>query len=243
MSNRPKLNRRSQVPGYTQKAESGGGIPVWGIVAAVAVVVVIAGAIAFGASGGDEETAGNGQSSAELVAKAYDNKPTSEFRAVTVTGEPLPELTDPANDPAVGMAAPKVEGANFVNDPVAIGKGPAMIVFGAHWCPHCQREVPQLAQWIDDGLLPAGVDTTLVSTATQEGTGEDPPSLWVATTGWDDPVLVDSDKKDAATAYGLGGFPYFVFLDADGKVTQRASGELPREQVEQYLSEIAPPAK
>jgi hypothetical protein len=39
------------------------------------------------------------------------------------------------------------------------------------------------------------------------------------------------------------GFPYFVFLDADGNVTHRASGELPQAQIEQYLSEIAPSAK
>ncbi len=243
MSSRPKLNRRPAVPGYTQSSGPSGGFPVWGIVAIVAVVVVIAGAVAFGASGGDDETAGGSQSSAELVAEAYDGKPTSEFRPVTVTGEALPELADGSDDPAVGMAVPKLEGANFVDEPVTVGDGPAMIVFGAHWCPHCQREVPEVAKWIDDGLLPAGVTTTLVSTATQEGTGEDPPSLWVASTGWDDPVLVDSDKKEAATAYGLGGFPYFVFVDSDGKVTQRASGELPREQIEQYLAAIAPSAK
>ena len=117
-----------------------------------------------------------------------------------------------------------------------------MMVFGAHWCHVCQAEVPQVAQWLDDGLLPTGVTATLVSTATQEGPGADPPSLWVPSTGWDQPVLVDSDKKEAATAYGLNGFPFFVFVDGDGNVVHRASGALPREQVEQYLSDIAPPA-
>ena len=243
MSSRPKLNRRPPVPGYTQKSESTGGFPVWGIVAAVAVVIVIAAAVAIGTTGGDDESPTGSQSNTELLKQAYGGKPTSEFRPVTVTGEALPEMTDPANDPAVGMAVPKLEGANFVDEPVAVGDGPAMVVFGAHWCPHCQREVPEVAKWIDDGLLPDGVTATLVSTATQEGTGEDPPSLWVASTGWDNPVLVDSDKKEAATAYGLGGFPYFVFIDSDGKVTQRASGELPREQIEQYLAAIAPSAK
>lgn len=242
MSNRPKLNRRSQIPGYTQKSESTGGFPVWGIVAIVAVVVVIAAAIAVGASGGGDETV-DGQSSSELLEQAYDGKPTSEFRAVKATGAALPELADPANDAAVGMPAPKLEGANFVNEPAAVEGGPAMIVFGAHWCHVCQSEVPQVAEWIDDGLLPEGVDATLVSTATQEGPGSDPPSLWVPSTGWDQPVLVDSDKKEAATAYGLTGFPFFAFIDGDGNVVQRASGALPRQQVEQYLAAIAPSAK
>ena len=241
MSNRPKLNRRAPVPGYTQSSESSGGFPVWGIVAIVAVVVVIAGAIAIGSASGDEETA-DGKSSTAVLSDAYGDKPTSEFRAVTVTGEALPELADPANDPAIGMAAPKLEGANFVNEPVSAPKGPAMMVFGAHWCHVCQAEVPQVAQWLDDGLLPTGVTATLVSTPTQEGPGADPPSLWVPSPGWDQPVLVDSDKKEAATAYGLNGFPVFVFVDGDGNVVHRASGALPREQVEQYLSDIAPPA-
>ena len=39
---------------------------------------------------------------------------------------------------------------------------------------------------------------------------------------------------------GGGGLPYFVFSDADGKVAQRVSGELSREQLTPYLAKIAP---
>jgi thioredoxin-related protein len=39
-------------------------------------------------------------------------------------------------------------------------------------------------------------------------------------------VLVDSAKQEAATALGLSGFPTFVFLDAEGKVLFRTSGEV-----------------
>jgi hypothetical protein len=37
--------------------------------------------------------------------------------------------------------------------------------------------------------------------------------------------MADSDGSDAAIAYGLSGYPYFVVLDADGEVVQRGSGE------------------
>jgi hypothetical protein len=101
--------------------------------------------------------------------------------------------------------------------------------------------VPLLAQWIDGGLLPEGVSASLVSTAVKEQPNSNfPPSTWVADTGWNQPVLTDSAGSEAGAAYGLAGFPYFVFIDADGNVARRASGELSEQQVQEYLAEIAP---
>ena len=42
MSNRPTLSGRPAIPGYTQKPESTGSVPVWAIIAGVVVVIVIA---------------------------------------------------------------------------------------------------------------------------------------------------------------------------------------------------------
>jgi hypothetical protein len=42
-------------------------------------------------------------------------------------------------------------------------------------------------------------------------------------------VLADSADGTAAIAYGLGGFPTFVIVGADGKVKLRYSGEAPQE--------------
>jgi hypothetical protein len=36
--------------------------------------------------------------------------------------------------------------------------------------------------------------------------------------------MADSGEKTAANAFGLSGFPFFVLLDADGKVAFRGSG-------------------
>lgn len=55
MSNRPKLSGRPAIPGYTQKPESTGSVPVWAIIAGVVVVIVIAAGIALETSGGDEK--------------------------------------------------------------------------------------------------------------------------------------------------------------------------------------------
>jgi hypothetical protein len=49
-------------------------------------------------------------------------------------------------------------------------------------------------------------------------------------------VLVDAERGTAAAAYGLESFPYFVALDAAGKVTGRASGELGLGQLRALLA-------
>ena len=45
-------------------------------------------------------------------------------------------------------------------------------------------------------------------------------------------TLADSKAAEVAQAYGLAGYPFFVWVDASGKVTMRASGELTREAVD-----------
>jgi hypothetical protein len=43
---------------------------------------------------------------------------------------------------------------------------------------------------------------------------------------WPFPVLVDTGDADAAEAYGLAGYPLLVFVDAEGEVVARVSGEV-----------------
>ena len=49
---------------------------------------------------------------------------------------------------------------------------------------------------------------------------------------WPFPVLADSTQFTAATAYGLSAYPYFVLVNADGKVAARATGEVPDDQIQ-----------
>src|SRR5689334_22656900 len=54
----------------------------------------------------------------------------TETRNVEVTGESLPLLDDPTDDPAIGTAAPVLTGETFDGEKITIGgKGPALIVF------------------------------------------------------------------------------------------------------------------
>ena len=89
-------------------------------------------------------------------------------RPVEVIGDPLPTLAtaDPAADPAIGTTAPVLVGEDYTGQPVRIdaaASGPTMVVVLAHWCPHCNVEIPRLNQLRDDGRIPDGVNVVAIS--------------------------------------------------------------------------------
>ena len=49
------------------------------------------------------------------------------------------------------------------------------------------------------------------------------------------PVIRDDEERSAHKAYGQGGFPFWVFLNADGTVALRTSGQLQIEQLQEVL--------
>jgi thiol-disulfide isomerase/thioredoxin len=165
-----------------------------------------------------------------------------EFNSVEVVGDPLPEYSDSASDTAIGMTAPILTGKGFTGNTIVTGPGtPTLLVFLAHWCGYCQREVPLLVQWNRDGLVPSGLDVIAITTSTDPASPNFPPSEWLAREEFPPlwPVMTDSGEKTAATAMGVSGFPFFVLLDSSGKVALRISGEIEMpvltEQINQAL--------
>jgi cytochrome c biogenesis protein CcmG, thiol:disulfide interchange protein DsbE len=194
-----------------------------GVLIAGAVAVVVLGLIAFLATRG-----GGGDGGDNPAPDA-----AAEVGPVEVTGAPLPELADPARDPAVGQPAPTVSGASFNGTPVSVGgAGPEVVFFMAHWCPHCQKEVPLIVDWLDDKGMPDGVDLRAVSTGVNEVAPNYPPSSWLAEEDWPVRTLADDERSSAAAVFGLSGYPFFVAIDAEGRVAARASGELTVPQIE-----------
>ena len=185
---------------------------LWIGVAAVVLVLLVAAIVSSGGSGKSKKTAAG----------------VEQTRPVTVTGTPLPTLPASGDDPAVGKEIPEAKGQSFDGSPVDIRNDgrPKLVLFVAHWCPHCQREVPLLSKYLKSHPLPKGLDLYTVSTAVNQPRGNYPPSAWLQREGWTAPVLADSDDGKAANAFGLPGFPYFVAVDASGKVVARTSGEI-----------------
>lgn len=140
-------------------------------------------------------------------------------------------ITGPDTDPAYGQVAPKLTGTAFTYDDQrdvtieADGK-PKVVYFIAHWCPHCQQEVPVIQSLIDQGQVPDGLDIYAVSTSVDAGRGNFPVSTWLTDEGFTPPVIRDDENSSALFGYGSGGFPYAVYLDGDNKVLARSSGEL-----------------
>lgn len=211
--------------------------------ATVAVIAVIAAVVFLWPSGDD----GGGDAKQGTGAEAAQNA-TQENATVQISGEDLPELPDTggflanaAEDPAVGLQVPTLTGQSFDESEVTIDGGdgkPKLVVFLAHWCPHCQNEVPLIQDWIDSGDVPDDLDIYAVSTGVDSNQPNYPPSRWLASEGWTPPILLDDDGQSAASSWGLTGFPYFVFVDAEGKVWQRGSGEVPIEDLKRLAGEI-----
>jgi cytochrome c biogenesis protein CcmG/thiol:disulfide interchange protein DsbE len=144
-----------------------------------------------------------------------------------ISGSLLPPFPRAGDDPAKGLTAPTVQGASFDGTPVAIAPTgrPTVILFIAHWCPHCQREVALIQSWIDANGLPQGVDFVSVATGIDPTLPNYPPEAWLASVGWTVPVIVDPTNS-VAEAYGLSAYPFWVFLDGNGVVVERATGEM-----------------
>ena len=193
----------------------------WLVGGVIAAVIAIAAIVAISASSKKDQLAVG---------------TVQEFSEVAVTGDALPAFDSAANpDPAVGMIAPTLTGKSFTGNVVTTESTgtPTLTIFLAHWCPHCQREVPLLVEWEKSDKMPAGIDIVAVATGTDSANPNYPPSEWLARENfpatW--PVMADSADKVGGNAFGLAGYPYFVLVGGDGKVLWRASGEVPMDEL------------
>ena len=160
---------------------------------------------------------------------------------VTVTGPILPRYDNTVSDPAAGLPAPEVSSFDFSGQPASIQHDgiPKIIVFLAHWCQHCQSEVPAVQAWINENGIPPGVDFVSVATAINEIRPNYPPDTWLEREGWTPRVVVDSAADSISNAFGLNAYPYYVLLDGSGRVVRRISGGIAPEVMGSMLQALA----
>jgi thiol-disulfide isomerase/thioredoxin len=196
----------------------------WLVPVIIGGIVLVAAIIAIAVSGGGDSN-------------NAETEGLEQIRPVEVSGAALPAFPGneaASSDPALGGPIPVVTGQSFDGTPVTIAPtgNPQMLLFVAHWCPHCQAEVPVLSDWMNEGGLPADVELTTIATGTSADAPNYPPSEWLAEYSWPSPILADSEDFAAANAFGLPSYPYFVLVDGDGNVVARATGELTTEQLD-----------
>ena len=211
------------------------------VVGVVVLVLGLAGA-AMLLSGGDDESSGGVLAPGETTRPTYGDD-VQENRPVDVTGDPLPGLDSAgADDTAIGTPIPVVDGATFDGNAVTIGgatDGPTMYVFLAHWCPHCNDEIPELIELRNRGGIPEGMNVVAVSTAVDNSAPNYPPSEWIVDKEWPSewPVMADSVESTAFVVNGGGGFPYLMIVDADGNLLARASGTKTAEELAVWIQD------
>lgn len=222
----------SQPPTTPGPESSGGSNRTPLIVALVAVAVVLLGGVgAFVLMSDDDQGATTVAARQETTDTRAMTEPTVE-----VDGDDLPIADDDADDPALGLTIPMITGVDHTGKSLTIRpEGPQLIVVMAHWCPHCQAEIPRVVEWANDGLVPSDVEIVGVSTAVDEARGNYPPASWLARENWKFPVLADDDETTALNALGVSGFPTFIAVDEDGRVAARYSGEADRPQFTQLI--------
>ncbi|MGI9606400.1 MAG: TlpA family protein disulfide reductase [Acidimicrobiales bacterium] len=175
-----------------------------------------------------------------LTAGDGSTEGVAETAFAEVIGTPLPQLTSP--DGAIGQIVPTIVGQTFDGEDVRIDPGGNARLYGffAHWCPHCQAELPRTTEWLESNDLPDGVEVVAVSTGVERTAANYPPSEWFAREEWPATVVVDDASSPLAAGFGLTGFPYWVATDDTGAVVLRVSGEMTTSQFESVIDFITP---
>lgn len=188
------------------------------ILAIIAVVLLGAGAVA-------------------VLAANRDSKVGEQNAAVEVAGDELPAFEESgvssSDDPAIGLVAPTLTGTTFSGEPLTLGPDgtPKVVYFLAHWCPHCQAEVPKIQELINSDQVPEGLEIYAVSTAVDPSRGNFPPESWLDVENFTPVTLKDDSGSPALQAWGGLSFPYVVYLDGENRVVARSSGEVDEAQI------------
>lgn len=123
---------------------------------------------------------------------------------------------------AFDPALPRIGGGDLIA-PWTTGR-PGILLFFAHWCPPCRRELPGLRATIGtgdlDGVQILGIDEDTASVARS----------FVASEGLEFPVGIDGAEALAARLVPAG-LPSAVLVNASGTVVNVRYGALSRSQL------------
>lgn len=233
MSNRPNASKSAsqRVRAASNAGKSGSTTWMWvGLVALIVVigiVVIVVGRSSSSSGGAASPSGGTVVPNGKL-----------DFGSIAVQGTNVPVKPDSGADPAIGTVIPTVAGQQFNGDQLTItpdGK-PKIIMVMAHWCPHCQAEVPRVQSWLDADKMPTDVSLVTLATANDSTRGNFPAADWLRTEKWSVPTIVDDKADTGGAAFGVSSYPYFLVTDGQGKILYRDSGEISQDEWDALLT-------
>jgi len=159
---------------------------------------------------------------------------------VDIDGDPIRiPYPESGPDPAEGLPSPVVTARDYSDQEFVIGApGRAqVVVFLAHWCPVCDQELPTLRDAIVTGQVPDDVDLVFVTTGLNPGRPNWPPKRWLEDAGLGAVTTVRDDVGDPLMrTFGLGAYPAWAVIDADGTLLARRQGLLRAPQVAELFT-------
>ncbi len=208
--------------------------------------LIIAGLVVLGVVAVILVVSASNSKSDKSASSTVKNAKVERSPTIKDTGTDLVPIPTSGKDPAVGETIPEVTGKNFAGNTATIKPtgNPQVIATIAHWCPHCQAEVPRMMDLRTSKKWPANVGLAALVTATDEKLVNYPPSAWLKREGWNAPVVLDDAQGQQSvgkgeTAFGVTGFPFLVWTDASGKVVLRTAGEIPEAQLQSMLDQLS----
>lgn len=236
MSNRikQKSSASQRVRAASNAGKGGSTTWIW-IAAIIAVVVIGVVVIAVGRGSGSSANGGGASPSGGTIVP----NGRMDYGTIAVTGANLPQLAPDQPDPAIGQTIPQISGVQFDGKQLDIvpsdGK-PKIIMVAAHWCPHCQAEIPRIQQWLDDAGMPADVELVTIATSNNPANPNFPAADWLRREKWSVPTIVDDKQNQASAGLGVSAFPFFIVTNGQGKVIYRTSGEITQTQWDSLLT-------
>jgi thiol-disulfide isomerase/thioredoxin len=153
----------------------------------------------------------------------------------------LPLFEQGQPDAALGVTLGDVVGHEYYTDSdltfdPSDGTPRAWLIW-AHWCPHCQRELPALSDWYAaNGDDYPDVELVSITSAIAPDRGN-PLEPYLDELQTPFPVLVDSDSS-LAQQLGVNAFPFWVFTAGDGTTVLRVAGYLEVDQVADVFAQL-----
>ncbi|MEN8114922.1 MAG: TlpA disulfide reductase family protein [Actinomycetota bacterium] len=153
----------------------------------------------------------------------------------------LPPFQQGQPDAALGVILGDVTGPEYYTgsdtaiDPTD-GVARAWLIW-AHWCPHCQRELPAVSEWYVENASSYPNVELLSVTSSIDDTRGNPLEPYLDELQLPFPTIVDADLA-LAQQLGVSAYPFWVFTGPDGTTLLRIAGYLETAQVQEIFSQL-----